>query len=96
MTRPDPVTPKPMAHHRYRAFEPVTLPERTWPGAVITETRPAAATSATHGPHLIGVRSFPPVDPAPGETNFTTSFRYGLSALAKPQRGCGPIWAGPN
>jgi len=36
MTRPDPVTPKPMPFHRYRAFEPVALPDRTWPGRTIT------------------------------------------------------------
>ncbi len=37
MTRPANVTPKAMPHHRYRAFEPVSLPDRTWPGAVITK-----------------------------------------------------------
>ncbi|MBC6441095.1 MAG: 2-isopropylmalate synthase [Rhodospirillales bacterium] len=37
MTRPDPVMPKTMPFNRYRPFEPVALPDRTWPGAVITE-----------------------------------------------------------
>jgi len=37
MTRPDPITPKTMPFHRYRPFEPVELPDRTWPGQVITK-----------------------------------------------------------
>ncbi len=28
--------PSPMPHHRYRAFPPVDLPDRTWPNATIT------------------------------------------------------------
>ncbi len=37
MTRPQPIDPKVMPHHRYRPFEPIVLPDRTWPGAVITQ-----------------------------------------------------------
>jgi len=37
MTRPEPVTPKTMPFSRYKPFEPVVLPDRTWPGAVITK-----------------------------------------------------------
>ena len=37
MTRPDPIVPKSMPFGRYKAFEPVVLPDRTWPNAIITE-----------------------------------------------------------
>src|SRR3954465_15050269 len=53
--------PSPMPYGRYRAFEPIDLPDRTWPAKVITEAPRWLSTDLRDGNQPL----IDPVTPAP-------------------------------
>ncbi|MDA0220889.1 MAG: 2-isopropylmalate synthase [Proteobacteria bacterium] len=77
MTRPDPVTPKAMPHHRYRPFEPVSLPDRTWPGAVITKAPMWCSVDLRDGNQAL----IEPMGPERKRRMFTTLVAMGFKEI---------------
>ena len=77
MTRPDPVTPKAMPHHRYRPFEPVALPDRTWPGAVITKAPMWCSVDLRDGNQAL----IEPMGPERKRRMFTTLVAMGFKEI---------------
>ena len=68
--------PSPMAFQRYAPFAPIDLPDRTWPGKVITQ---AAARRDAQPAHFIGPPqgSSCPETPRYRTTQSIAYFRFG-------------------
>ncbi len=77
MTRPANVTPKAMPHHRYRPFEPVSLPDRTWPGAVITKAPMWCSVDLRDGNQAL----IEPMGPERKRRMFTTLVAMGFKEI---------------
>jgi 2-isopropylmalate synthase len=69
--------PSPMPHHRYRAFTPIDLPDRTWPDAVITEAPRWLSTDLRDGNQAL----IDPMSPSRKMTMFDLLVRMGYKEI---------------
>ena len=69
--------PSPMPFHRYRAFPPIDLPDRTWPTATITETPRWLSTDLRDGNQAL----IDPMSPARKMTMFDLLVRMGYKEI---------------
>ena len=76
MTIP-PQKPSPMPYARYRPFEPIDLPDRTWPNAVITEAPRWLSTDLRDGNQAL----IDPMSPARKMTMFDLLVRMGYKEI---------------
>ncbi len=77
MARPTPVTPKAMPFGRYKAYEPVPLPDRTWPGAVITQAPMWCSVDLRDGNQAL----IEPMGPERKRRMFTTLVAMGFKEI---------------
>src|ERR1700728_3155447 len=71
------VTPKAMPFERYRPYEPVDLPGRTWPGATITAAPLWCAVDLRDGNQAL----IDPMDPARKRRMFETLVKMGFKEI---------------
>ncbi len=69
--------PSPMPFHRYRAFTPIDLPDRTWPNAVITEAPRWLSTDLRDGNQAL----IDPMSPTRKMTMFDLLVRMGYKEI---------------
>ena len=77
MARPTPITPKAMPFGRYKAYQPVPLPDRTWPGAVITEAPMWCSVDLRDGNQAL----IEPMGPERKRRMFTTLVEMGFKEI---------------
>ncbi len=69
--------PSGMPHQRYRAFPPIDLPDRTWPGRTVTATPRWLSTDLRDGNQAL----IDPMSPARKMTMFELLVRMGYKEI---------------